>query len=58
MTDGLSNIGSWFYQVPIAVPLTIGFVFFGLLNAFIMVGLFTLWDIKQRKLQTNEIQAD
>ncbi len=58
MTNGLSTLGSWLYQVPIAVPLTIGFIFFGLLNAFIMVGLFTLWNLRQRKLQTNEIQAD
>lgn len=58
MTNGLSTLGSWLYKVPIAVPLTIGFIFFGLLNAFIMVGVFTLWNLRQRKLQTNEIQAD
>ena len=57
-TNGLSTLGTWLYQVPIAVPLTIGFILFGLFNAFIMVGLFTLWDIKQRKLQADEIQAD
>lgn len=58
MTNGLSTLGSWLYRVPIAIPLTIGFVFFGLLNAFIMVSVFTLWNLRQRKLQTNEIQAD
>ena len=57
-TNGLSTLGTWLYQVPIAIPFAIAFLLFGLLNAFIMVGLFTLWNIKQRKLQTDEIQAD
>jgi predicted anti-sigma-YlaC factor YlaD len=58
ITRGLSSLGSWLYQMPVAVPISIGFIFFGLMNAFIMVGVFILWDLKQRKLQTNEIQAD
>lgn len=58
ITNGLSSIGYWLNRIPIAVPLTLGFIFFGLVNAFILVGLFVLWNIKQRKLQTNEIKAD
>lgn len=58
ITKGLSALGNWFYQIPIAIPLSIGFIFFGLMNAFIMVGLFVLWNLKQRKSQANEIQAD
>lgn len=58
ITNGLSSLGAWLYQIPIAIPLSIGFIFFGLINAFIMVGLFILWNLKQRKLQTNEIPAD
>ena len=58
MTNGLSTLGSWLYKVPIALPLTIGFIFFGLVNAFVMVGVFTLWNLQKRKFQANEIQAD
>jgi hypothetical protein len=58
LTNSLSFLGSWLYKVPIAVPLSIGFVLFGFLNAFIMMGIFTLWNLKQRKLQVNEVQAD
>jgi len=58
ITNGLSTLGYWLGRLPIAVPLTIGFIFFGLINAFIMMGLFTLWNLKQRKPQTNEIRID
>jgi hypothetical protein len=58
ITSGLSTFGQWLYRMPIAVPLTLGFIFFGLVNAFIMVALFTLWNLKQRKVQTNEIEAE
>ena len=58
LTNGLSTLSSWLYEVPIAVPLSIGFVLFGLFNAFIMMSVFTLWNLKQREPQTNEIQAD
>jgi hypothetical protein len=57
ITKGLSSIGSWLERTPIAVPLTLGFIFFGLINAFILASLFTLWNLKQRKLQTNEIKT-
>ncbi len=58
ITSGLSSLGYWLYHMPIAIPLTLGFIFFGLINAFIMVALFTLWNLKQRKLQTDEIRVE
>jgi hypothetical protein len=58
MTKGLSSLGYWIAHLPVVVPLTVGFIFFGLINAFILVGLFTVWNIRQRKLQTNEIKTD
>ncbi|MDO9545750.1 MAG: hypothetical protein Q7J07_03245 [Pelolinea sp.] len=57
-TIGLSSLGYWLSRLPIAVPITAGFIFFGLINAFVMVGIFFLWNLKQRKLQTNEIHLD
>jgi predicted anti-sigma-YlaC factor YlaD len=58
LTKGLSSIGYWLNHQSFVIPLTIGFIFFGLINAFILVGLFTVWNIKQRKLQTDEIKTD
>jgi predicted anti-sigma-YlaC factor YlaD len=58
LTYGLSNIGYWLGRLPIAVPITAGFIFFGLINAFLMAGIFFLWNLKQRKFQTNEIHLD
>ena len=58
ITSGLSSLGVWLYNLPIAIPLTIGFIFFGLMNAFVIVALFTLWNLKQRKVQTDEIDIE
>ncbi len=58
ITSGLSALGLWLYRMPIAIPLTLGFIFFGLVNAFIMVAAFTLWNLKQRKVQTDEIRIE
>jgi predicted anti-sigma-YlaC factor YlaD len=58
LTNGLSTIGYWLSRLPIAVPITAGFIFFGLINSFVMVGIFFLWNLKQRKLLTNEISVD
>jgi len=58
LTNGLSTIGYWVSRLPIAVPITAGFIFFGLINSFVMVGIFFLWNLKQRKLLTNEISVD
>jgi len=57
-TSGLSTMRYWFNRLPVAVPFTIGFVFFGFLSAFMMVGIFFLWNIQQRKLQTHEVKID
>lgn len=58
LTKGLSSLGYWLSHLPVVVPLTIGFIFFGLINAFILVGLFTIWNVKQRKPQKNEVKID
>jgi hypothetical protein len=58
LTNGLSSLGYWLGRIPLAVPITAGFLFFGLINAFLMVGIFFLWNLKQRKFQTNEIHPD
>jgi len=58
LTNGLSDLGYWLNHLPIAVPITAGFIFFGLINSFLMVGIFFLWNLKQRKFQTNEILLD
>lgn len=48
ITNGLATIGYWFRALPMYIPITAGLVFFGLLNAFLMVGVFTLWNLKSR----------
>jgi len=58
VTNGLSTISYWLSRLPIAVPVTAVFIFFGLINAFIMVGIFFLWNLKQRKLLTDEISVE
>ena len=58
VTNGLSTINYWLSRLPIAVPVTAGFFFFGMINAFVMVGIFFLWNLKQRKLLTNEISVE
>jgi len=58
LTNGLSTFGHWLSRLPIAVPITAGFIYFGMLNSFLIVGLFFLWNLKQRKLITNEISKD
>ncbi len=58
ITSGLSALGYWLYRLPIAVPLTLGFIFLGLINAFVFVALFAAWNLKQRKLQTDEVRVE
>jgi len=58
ITNGLSTIGYWLSRLPIAVPITAGFIYFGLLSSFVIVGIFFLWNLNQRKLQTNEISEN
>ena len=58
VTNGLSTISYWLSRLPIAVPVTAGFIFFGMINAFIMAGIFFLWNLKQRKLLADEISVE
>jgi len=58
ITNGLSMIGYWIQTVPIAIPLTMGFFIFGLFSAFMMAGVFFLWNLRRRELVPNEIQIE
>lgn len=58
LSNGLSEIRILFSTLPVYVPLTIGFLMFGMFNAFFMTTLFTIWNIKNRKMTTNEIPLD
>jgi hypothetical protein len=58
VTNGLSTISYWLSRLPIAVPVTAGFIFFGMINAFVMVGIFFLWNLMQRKLLADEISVE
>ena len=55
ISHGLSTIGYWINRMPIAVPITAGFLFFGLVNAFALACIFLIWNLSNRRLQTNEI---
>lgn len=54
ITNSLSTLGYWLHQVPVYIPLTLGFILFGLLNAFLMVSLFMLWNLINRKKLAHE----
>jgi len=58
LTNSISSIGFWFNDLPIAVPITAGVASLGLFSAFTMAGMFFLLNLRKRKLQTNEIEAD
>jgi hypothetical protein len=49
ITNGLSSIGYWLRQLPVFVPLTAGFILFGLFNTFLLAIGFMLWNVKNRK---------
>ena len=51
---GLSTIGYWVNNLPIAVPITAGFFFLGLVNAFALACIFLIWNLNNRKLLVNE----
>ena len=54
ISQGLATVGYWLKRLPIAVPLVTGFVLFGLLTAFLMTTVFTLWNINNRKKIAHE----
>ena len=58
ITNGLSTINYWLSHLPIAVPVTAGFLFIGMINALILVVIFFLWNIRQRILLPDEILVD
>ena len=54
ITHGLSGVGILFNSLPAYVPFTLAFTLFGLVNAFLLAGTFTLWNLKNRKLHPDE----
>ncbi len=58
LTNGLSSLGYWFQTLPIAIPITIGFILFGFFSALMMAGIFFLWNLRRRELVSNEIKID
>lgn len=58
VTHSLSNLGLWFNRLPTVVPLAAGFLFFGLINAFLMSAVFLLWNLKNRKTPVHETALD
>lgn len=56
ITEGYSNLGYWLNSLPVFVPVSIGFIVFGFFSAFMMAGAFFLWNLRQRKFATNEIE--
>jgi len=58
VTNSLSTLGLWINKLPAAVPLTAGFLFFGLMNAFFMSAVFLFWNLKNRKRLVHETKLD
>ena len=58
VTNGLSTLGYWVQNAPIIIPITVGFLLFGFFSAFIMSGIFFLWNLKRRELVLNEIKSN
>ena len=58
ITNGLSNLGIWINKLPTAVPLAAVFLFFGLVNAFLMAAIFLFWNLKNRKTLVHETSMD
>ena len=58
LTNGLSTLGLWVNKLPTAVPLAAGFLFFGLVNTFLMSAVFLFWNLKNRKKLVHETSMD
>ena len=58
ITNGLSTLGVWLGRLPIAVPIAVGFILFGLMTAFLMTMAFALWNINNRKRLAYETASD
>lgn len=49
ITYGLSTFSFWIRQLPVYVPLALGFLILGFINAFLLTSVFMLWNLKNRK---------
>ena len=49
LTNGLSAIGYWLNNLPIAVSVVAGYILIGMINSFTIVGMFFLWNLKQKE---------
>jgi hypothetical protein len=58
VANGLATIGFWANNLPVVIPLAVGFVFFGLINAFLMSAVFTIWNLKKVKVEVHENSID
>ncbi len=58
VTQSLSNLGLFASRMPAAVPIAVGFLFFGLINAFLISVLFFFWNLRNRKVFVNETSLD
>jgi len=58
VTHSLSNLGLWINRMPTAVPLAAGFLFFGLINSFLMSAVFFIWNLRNRKTYVHETSLD
>ncbi len=57
ITEGLSNFGYWMRNLPLLVPISMGFILFGLMTAFFTVGLMVYADFNNRRVLPDEIRA-
>jgi len=58
ITNGLSTLGFWIHRLPIYIPLTAGFILFGIVNAFLLASIFMLWNLKNRKKPVYETASN
>jgi len=58
ITNGLSTLGIWINKLPATIPLAAGFLFFGLVNAFLLSAVFLFWNLKNRKTLAHETLLD
>jgi hypothetical protein len=58
ITSSLATLGLWINRLPATIPLAAGFIFFGLINAFLMAAIFLIWNLKNRKTPKHETSSD
>jgi predicted anti-sigma-YlaC factor YlaD len=57
LTNSFTVIGRWVSRLPLAAPIAAGFVFSGLMTAFVMISAFALWDVKNRRRFAHESET-